>query len=76
MLGSSGFSYCNLIEWNGSPVALSRTVLRRQEGRKKIREDERGAKEQRTETEAGDEGRGRTSSRSCGWTIRVLGSRR
>ena len=37
------------------------------------REENEGA---RTETEAGNEGRRRTSSRSCGWTIRILGSRR
>lgn len=76
MLGSSGSSYCNLIEWNGSPVALARAVLRRQEGRKKIWEDERRAKEQGQERKRAMREEGEPRGRSCGWTIQVLGSRR
>lgn len=58
-------------------LSRARSFAARKEGRKfertRGREKSEGA---RTETEASDEGRGRNPSRSCGWTIRVLGSRR
>lgn len=54
MLGSSDSSYCNLIEWNGSP-GCSLPVARKE--RKKIREDERKRRSQEQKRKRGDEGR-------------------